>query len=106
MTFRRVFMITTLALLALPWSSAQAWWGIGFGRPRCYRPYGCRVFVAPVVVAPPPVVYVQPAPVCVQPIPVAVQPAPVPVPAAPLAAPPPPALGSFQNLPSEPVPAY
>ncbi|HEV3236990.1 MAG TPA: hypothetical protein VGZ25_08380 [Gemmataceae bacterium] len=76
---RTVLGLAALALLAVPWASAQAGGGvrigIGIGAPFWYRPYYPRVYVVP---AP---VYYAPAPVYVQPVPV-VQPV-YTVPAAP-----------------------
>ena len=99
MTFKRVFLLATLGLLAMPLATAQAGWriGIGFGFPIYlpYYPYRVYVAPAPVYVSP---AYVQPAPVYVQPAPVYVQPAPVPTSPPPTAPPPNP------YLPPQPVP--
>jgi hypothetical protein len=98
MTLRRVLLLALLALLLVPWNSAQAGWRIGVRIgvpfPFYYRPYTYSVYVAPAPVYyyPPAPVYVQPAPVYVQPAPVYVQPAPTyvqPAPAAPQQVPPP-----------------
>jgi hypothetical protein len=83
MTVRKTLafvIVAALALLALPWGSAQAgpyYWG-RYHRPY-YRPYfyGPRVGIG-LYVAPPPVV-VAPPPVVVAPAPVVV-PAPAPAP--------------------------
>ncbi len=106
MTCRRVLSFAVLAILAMPWGTAQAGWriGIGIGWPGYYRPYPYRVYLAPgpVYVAPAPVyvqpVYVQPAPSYPQPVPVYVQPAPAAVPPAPATP------QNYQNLPPQPVP--
>jgi hypothetical protein len=74
MTFTRMAATAAVALLAIPWSSAQAGgWrvgiGVGIGFP-IYRPS------YPVYVVPAPVYYVQPAPVYAQPAPVYTSPTP------------------------------
>jgi len=97
---KKLFAVTALATLAIPWGSARADIVVGIGRPyyrhHHYRPYYRPVVVVaprPVVVAPAPV-YVAPPPprVIVVPGPTTVVPAPTyvqPVPVQP--APPPPA---------------
>jgi hypothetical protein len=80
MIFRRVVILASLVLLAIPWTTAEAGWWL---RNRRYRAY--YVTPGPVYVQPYPV-YVQPVPV--QPAPVYVQPGPfrarlVPVPPPP-----------------------
>jgi hypothetical protein len=114
MSIKRVLFLAIVALMAVPWASADAYWRVGVyvGGPAYYHPYPYRVIVAPapVVVAPAPVYYVQPAPtpVYVQQAPVYVQqPAPVPVttqpPQAQQATPTP---QTYQNLPLQPIPVH
>jgi hypothetical protein len=95
MTFKRVHSFALLALLVVPWTSAQAGWRIGIRIgvpvPFFYPPYPYRVYPAPGPV------YYAPAPVYVQPGPAYVQPAPATMP-------PPAPLQSYQNLPPQPLP--
>jgi hypothetical protein len=103
---RLVFALAVLAVLAVPWASAQAGVriGIGIGVPLFYRPcYGY-----PVVVAPAPVYYVpapgavyvqQPAPVYQAPATQAAPPSAYQSAAPPLAAP-----ATSTNLPPQPIP--
>ncbi len=90
MTAKRIPLFAALAVLALPWASAQAGVRIGVGigvpcyryRP-CYYPYRIYVGPPPVVVAPAPVIVAAPAPVAVAPVaPVVLVPPAAPVVAA------------------------
>jgi hypothetical protein len=70
MSGRRTLVLASLAILAVPWASAQAGVriGIGIGLPffgwPCYSP-PAYVVPAPVVVVPAQAVYVHPAPTVV-----------------------------------------
>jgi hypothetical protein len=107
---KRMMLLAVVALLSIPWASADAYWraGIWVG-PGYYRPYPYRVYVAPVVVAPAPIVVTTvPQPVyVVQPAPQPVYVEHAPVPAGPVVNQSQPlttAPSGYQALPPQPVP--
>ena len=106
---KRVLLLAFVALLAIPWSSADAYWrgGIWIG-PGYYRPYPYRVYVGPAVVVAPAPVVISPVPqpvYVVQPAPQPVIVQPAPVQTAPVVSQPPATAPSgYQSLPSQPVP--
>jgi hypothetical protein len=112
MSGRKWFALAVLAVLAVPWASARAYWPYRRPYGRCYygpciRP-AVGIYIGPPPVVVRPAVVVEPAPVVVQPAPapVVVQPAPAAVPPAAVA-PPPPAetpVAATPALPPEPVP--